>query len=104
MSKQADSLYSVIADGKYQATSLGSDKWKTLVGSKTNLQLLCNKEGFNALGGLRHSKARIGILGNNENDCGSCDTRIGFGTGGLQDDSNTCGDLNMKAMGYILVQ
>ena len=60
------------------------------------------------------SKARIGFLGNNENDCGTCDSRIGFGTGGTHDDSNTCGneavaeadngDKHIKAMGYILVQ
>ena len=58
-------------------------------------------------------KARIGFLGNNENDCGTCDSRIGFGTGGLHDDSNTCGNealegdngpRHIKAMGYILVQ
>lgn len=61
-----------------------------------------------------HAKARIGILGNNENDCNTCDSRIGFGTGGNQDDFNTCGneaivsgdngDKHIKAMGYILVQ
>ena len=61
-----------------------------------------------------HAKARIGILGNNENDCTTCDSRIGFGTGGKHDDSNTCGneasyygdngDKHIKAMGYILVQ
>ncbi|CAH3146120.1 unnamed protein product, partial [Pocillopora meandrina] len=58
----------------------------------------------------RRPKARIGILGNNENDCNSCDSRIGFGTGGKHDDSNTCGNeakygkTHIKAMGYILVQ
>ena len=60
------------------------------------------------------SKARIGILGNNEYECSSCDSRIGFGTGGYTDDSNTCGNeattgadngnKHIKAMGYILVQ
>ena len=68
-------------------------------------------EGFNAVcGGPR---ARIGILGNNERDCSSCDSRIRFGTGGAHDDSNTCGneamwgdngDKHIKAMGYILAQ
>ena len=60
------------------------------------------------------SKARIGILGNNQYDCSTRDSRIGFGTGGHHDDSNTCGneatrssdngDKHIKAMGYILVQ
>ena len=83
--------------------------------SAGSLQRYCNKEGFNAMsnsGG--HSKARIGFLGNNENTCGTCDSRIGFGTGEFNDDSNTCGneatwysdrgDRHIKAMGYILVQ
>ena len=38
------------------------------------------------------SKARIGIIANQQNDCSTCDSRIGFGTGGLQDDSNPCGN------------
>ena len=79
------------------------------------MQKNCEKEGFNVVAGRpANSKARIGILGNNENDCSSCDSRIGFGTGGKQDDSNTCGneatyggdngDKHIKAMGYILVK
>ena len=112
---QARSLYSLIADGKYRATSLGRNTWKKLIGSRASLQANCNKEGFNVVGIHKAwSKARIGILGNNENDCIKCDSRIGFGTGGLHDDSNTCGneaavggdngDQHIKTMGYILVQ
>ena len=110
INRQARSLYSLIADGKYRATSLGRNTWKTLIGSRASLQPNCNKEGFNAIGAsTTHSKARIGILGNEQNDCNSCDSRIGFGTGGYSDDSNTCGnqphsDQHIKAMGYILVQ
>ena len=113
--KQADSLYSLIADGQYRATSLRRDTWKTLIRSEASLQPHCNKEGFNAVSGDRsYSKARIGILGNNEGDCGTCDSRIGFGTGGRHDNSNTCGneakwggdngDKHNNAMGYIFVQ
>lgn len=72
-------------------------------------------EGFNAVGSNpAHSKARIGWISNNENDCSSCDSRIGFGTGGFHNDANTCGneaavgpengDKHIKAIGYILVQ
>ena len=111
----ANSLYSLIADGHYRATSLGRNTWKSLIGSQASLQTNCNKEGFNvAADSSSHAKARIGILGNNENGCHSCDSRIGFGTGGKHDDSNTCGnqathggdngDKHIKAMGYILVQ
>ena len=115
INKMAPSLYSLIADGQYRATSLGRDTWKTLIGSQASLQLNCNKEGFNAIcSDKMASKARIGFLGNNENDCSGCDSRIGFGTGGFNDDSNTCGNeaqvvadngnKHIKAMGYILVQ
>ncbi|XP_078351343.1 putative skeletal organic matrix protein 5 [Oculina patagonica] len=110
INKQANSLYSLIADGQYRATLLGRNTWKTLIGSQAYLQPYCNKEGFNAASDrIDMGKARIGILGNNENDCITCDSRIGFGTGGKHDDSNTCGNkdeiyAHIKAMGYILVQ
>ena len=115
INKSASSLYSLIADGKYRATSLGRTTWKKLIGSRASLQRNCNKEGFNAVGeNHSHSKARIGYIANQENDCRTCDSRIGFGTGGYHDDSNTCGNQathnpdngnkNIRAMGYILVQ
>ena len=115
INQQADSLHSLIADGKYRKTSKGRDTWKTLIGSQASLQPYCNKEGFNAVGdNPRQSKARIGITANQQNDCSSCDSRIGFGTGGIPDDSNTCGNearyspdngnRHIKAMGYILIQ
>ena len=112
INKQANSLHSLIADGIWRATSQGRNEWKKLIGAQGSLQLNCNKEGFNAVGtASHHSKARIGYIANQENDCGSCDSRIGFGTRG---GSNACGnvasyspdngDRNIKAMGYILVQ
>ena len=115
INRQARSLYSLIADNKYRVTSLGRDTWKKLIGSQASLQLNCNKEGFNVRCVSKHrSKARIGIVANNQNICGSCNSRIGFGTGGYNDDSNTCGNeatrdgdngnQHIKAMGYILVQ
>ncbi|XP_022809398.1 uncharacterized skeletal organic matrix protein 5-like [Stylophora pistillata] len=117
INKQADSLHSLIADGKYRNTSLGRDTWKTLIGSKGSLQPHCNREGFNAVSDKgSHSRARIGILGNNENDCKDCDSRIGFGTWGKPYKSITCGNTAsrwhgsdngrryIRAMGYILVQ
>ena len=113
--KQAESLYSLIADGQHRATSLTREKWKSLIGPEASLQPHCNLQGFNAVGtDSLMSKARIGIVANQENDCGSCDSRIGFGTGEQFDDSNTCGneatyspdngDKHIKAFGYILVQ
>jgi len=115
INRQANSLYSLIADGQYRATSLGRNTWKKLIGPQASLQVNCNKEGFNAVGSPEYnSKARIGIISNEQNDCLSSDSRIGFGTGGLDGDSNTCGNeattlpdngiKHIKAMGYIIVQ
>ena len=116
INKEANFLYPLIADGKYPRISLGLDTWKSLIGSEASLQLNCNKEGFNAV--CKHSgssKARIGVVGDNYSDCRSCESRIGFGTGGYHDNKNTCGneasvlgpdngEKHIKAMGYILVQ
>ena len=113
--KQANSLLSLIADGIWRASSLGRNEWKKLIGAQGSLQLNCNKEGFNAVGtSSHHSKARIGYIANDQHHCRSCDSRIGFGTGGHPNNSNTCGnaalhssdngDRDIRAMGYILVQ
>ncbi|XP_073254894.1 uncharacterized protein [Porites lutea] len=93
INRSASSLHSLIADGQFRATSLGRDTWKLLIGPEASLQVGCNKEGFNShVVGRIHSKARIGIISNQENHCNSCDSRIGFGTGGLHDDTNSCGN------------
>ena len=114
INKKADSLHSLIADGQHRPTSLGRDKWKTLIGSQASLQQNCNKEGFNAYCFWPdHSKARIAFVDNNQNDCKSCDSRIGFGTGGKPFDFNTCGNVaasgpdngnqDIKAMVHIFI-
>jgi len=113
LDKSADSLHSLIADGQFRTTSVGRDTWKSLLGSQGSLQRHCNIEGFNAVSGT--PKARIGIISNNEDyECNSCDSRIGFGTGGAPDNSNTCGvaaqgapdngNKHIKVMGYIFIQ
>ena len=115
LDKRASSLYALIADGKYRPTSLNRDVWKTLIGSAASLQHNCNRQGFNAISDASsNTKARIGFIANNENDCVSNDSRIGFGTGGYPNNANSCGnvaehggdngDKNIKAMGYIFVQ
>lgn len=114
------SLYSLLADGNHRPTNIGRNSWKSLLAG-SSLQSNCNMEGFNLNPSTRLSswtaKARIGILGNNENDCISCDSRLGFGTAGSyvgMDDTNSCGneaviradngDQHIKVHCYILVQ
>ena len=118
----ASSLYSLIADGNYRQTNLGRTTWKGLI-SGSSLQHNCNKEGFNARI-AHHSvhgwpRARIGIIANEQNDCGSPDSFLGLGTYShnvchYKQLSNAAGNLaqcrpdngykNIKAMGYILVR
>ena len=115
INQSANSLHTLIADGGYRALQLDRDKWKSLIGPQASLQGKCNREGFNVVSDdSSGSKARIGITANNENDCWNCDSRIGYGTGGLHDNSNTCGneatyspdngEKHIKVMGHILVQ
>lgn len=78
-------------------------------------------EGFNVKpsGGENDAAVtRIGILGNNGNNCRSCNSRIGFGSKGSslrQHDDNSCGnesansgadngEKHIKANCFILVQ
>ena len=114
INQAANSLYSLLADGQHRATSLGRDAWKTLIGSQASLQMNCNMEGFNARCFWEpRCSARIGIVANNQDDCRTCDSRIGFGSGGSPDDSNTCGQAAkngpdngnsfIKAMCYVFV-
>ena len=116
INKQADSLHSLIADEQYRNTSLGRDEWKKLIGSEASLQKNCNMEGFNAFSTWSNrSRVRIGIVSNNENDCHTCNSLIGFGTGSHPNNGKSCGNQadesspdnewkSIKAMGYILVQ
>ncbi len=45
------------------------------------LQPNCNEQGFKKTCG--GAQTRFGILGNNENDCGTCDSYFGFGSLGI---------------------
>lgn len=88
------SLLSLIGEGNLRATRVGRDAWKALMVSGS-LQTSCNREGFNVTCGSADTRVRIGIVGNNENDCTSCDSRIGigaFGTNGDQDPTNCAGN------------
>jgi hypothetical protein len=118
-----NSLHSVIEDGTFKGTTFGKEAWKSLIDG-SSLQENCDEEGFNIQAaytlnewGSWYMKIRIGLLANNQNDCDSCNSCIGFGTSvrGCEDDvrSTTCGNMavcgqlnnkNMAAFGYILVQ
>ena len=110
VSHTASSLYRVIADGDYSATNLGSAEWKSLING-ASLQTNCNREGFN----VRCSnlqKSRIGIAGDNQKNCNSCNSGIGFGitrkhfkwsSGNIYYRSNIM-HKKMQSFGFIFVQ
>ena len=105
----ASSLHSLIADGSYRQTHLGRNKWKSLI-SGSSLQLNCNREGFNAY--HYFARARLGLIANEQNDCGSPDSFIGLGGTWYENAGGNAapccspdnGEKNLKAMGYILVR
>ena len=123
---KASSLFKVIAGGATTETTAGRRSWKSLIAG-SSLQNNCNKEGFNLkvhepFGELMTDVyVRIGLVANNENDCSSCDSCIGFGVSFKScfgtHSSITCGnialckdyshydiDTSISAFGYILVQ
>ena len=110
-SHSGSSLYSLIADGEYRQTNLGRNKWKWLI-SGSSLQYNCNKEGLNVYN--EHSRVRLGLIANNENDCETPGSFIGLGThrnretnaagNAASKNSPDNGEKNLKALGYILVR
>ena len=116
----ASSLLYVIADGVFKKMTAGKNRWLSLMDG-SDLQPYCNREGFNinipGYSPNAHLKVRIGIIANNENNCDSCESCIGFGTSVRGCDGETrkttcgniaiCGQLDNKntaAFGYIFVQ
>ena len=115
---QASSLFNVIAGDTFTETDINKSKWKSLI-KGSSLQNNCNKEGFNIREeqyNNRKSYIRIGLVANQEDDCDTCNSCIGFGTSitGCDDRvrRKACGnihacwntDKNIAAFGYILVQ
>lgn len=95
--------------------SVDQGGWEDLVPSYGSLQSYCNRHGFNVY--HDYARARIGIITNNENECNSPDSRLGFGTAGHacgQDDGNTVGnecrcgcnrgDRSRRLFGWILMR
>ncbi|XP_015771709.1 PREDICTED: neurogenic locus Notch protein-like isoform X4 [Acropora digitifera] len=120
VSYKASSLHSLMSNNTYHETRVSRGRWKSLV-ADSSLQINCNMEGFNVKpsGGENDAAVtRIGILGDNGNNCGSCNSRIGFGSKGLrlgQHDDNSCGnecvdiradngEKHIKANCFILLQ
>ncbi len=114
--RSAPSLLSVFAAGAFEATSISRAGWLGLMASGS-LQPYCNREGFNnAVAG--YVRVRLGMISNQENDCGSPDSRIGLGgqdnaclpssAGNAAGNSASCspenGDRDTRVFAYLFVR
>ena len=115
----ASTLLDVISDGTFKPTTAGKNTWKSLI-DNSSMQESCNKEGFNfnkGKLGQEYMKVRIGLVANNEEDCDTADSCIGFGTSvrrlNMGEKITSCGNLcfcwpspdtNVAAFGFILIK
>jgi hypothetical protein len=78
LGQAGSSLRAVFAGGPV-ATTAGRARWLTLL-ADPSLQTNCNAEGFNQVFvGGNSLRIRLGIAGNNEADCATANSFIGFG-------------------------
>jgi hypothetical protein len=82
------SLRDLMASG-YHPSALGRAGWETI--AEGSLQTNCNSEGVNV--NTPMASVRLGILANENNDCNTCDSFIGFGGFYQGKDSFACGNL-----------
>ena len=92
--KTPRSLHAVIAPGKQVATAIDYKDWKQLVPGSA-LQFHCHAQGFNAVV-KGAGKARIGIIGNNENNCDTPDSWLGVGG-----HEKMCSNSTVKSTGNV---
>lgn len=88
LSANATSLMNLMASGN-RTTAAGRSAWTRLL-PRGSLQLNCNREGINVQ--TPSARARIGIVSNNQNDCRSCQSWIGFGAKGDVTGERACGN------------
>ena len=116
---KGSSLKDIFKNGNYIQTSISRNTWKGLIAG-SSLQVYCNRQGINVKGNGGHMYARIGYIGNNEDNCDTPDSFIALGSTRSIPSSDTylakisCGNLgswlpdngnkSLSAMGFILVQ
>jgi len=104
------SLRALMTTG-FHATNVGRSAWERLP-SRGSLQNNCNREGINVE--TLEANVRIGIVANNQNDCSTCNSWIGFGAEGLGTSDMACGNYAAAApdngnrtdplFGYVMVR
>ena len=96
----------------HTSTRIDREVWLAMV-PDSSLQNNCNREGINVAPAAHNARVRIGIVGNNEGDCNSPDSRIGIGgawpnkditTGNVARAWASRGDRNTVSFGYVFVR
>jgi len=72
----------------YSMATVSRDDWLGMV-PDPSLQANCGDQGINVAPRSDQARVRIGIVGNNENNCNSANSRIGIGGAGENDDVTT---------------
>ena len=112
--QSSHTLLDIFKTSKYINTNIGLSAWLDLIANSA-LQPHCNREGFNVYGthDFYSARARLGIMGNNENDCDTPDSVLGFGIAGNGCELNPpasgvesrCGPIIRKSViGYIFLR
>ena len=72
------SLLHLFSSAEYHQTNISRQTWKSLI-PNSSLQLGCSREGLNVKDENNRLRARIGIIGNNEENCQTPDSFLGLG-------------------------
>ncbi len=83
----AKTAHTLFGEG-YKSGNMSRNTLVSLFGNDPN-QPNCNKSGINA--NFTYGGARLGLVGNNENDCNTCDSGWGWGTYGKSNKASGCG-------------
>lgn len=99
-------------NGPSVTTAIARDTWLAMV-PDVSLQDNCGRQGTNVAPAGDQARVRIGIIGNNENNCDSSNSRIGIG-GAAENDAVTTGniarwngwgnDRDTVSFGYVFVR
>jgi hypothetical protein len=96
MDLAADNLRSLFEPGEYVQVYLGRQRWLDAIPDAT-LQDHCNREGVNA--GVEFNKVRIGIVGNDQLDCLTPESKLGVGSSYSCQSCGECAGLAGPAAG-----
>ncbi len=90
MDLAGDDLRSLFAAEEYVPVYLGRERWLGAI-PDARLQDNCNREGVNA--GVELNRVRLGIVGNDQDDCTTPESKLGVGSSFTCQSCGSCGGL-----------